>query len=145
MIVVLCGGGASLRIIMATTSVLASQPVMAFVATSDQARAKIFYRDILGLKLVAEELPFALVFDANGTMLRVSIVKEFTPAKFTVLGWRVSDIVETVKRLRETGVRFQQYEWMKQDDGIWTAPGGARVAWFQDPDGNILSLTEFPQ
>ncbi len=98
---------------MTTKSVLGSQPVMAFVATTDHARARGFYRDILGLRLVEEELPFALVFDAHGTILRVSIVKELAPAKYTVLGWRVSDIVATVKQLQEAGVRLERYEWMK--------------------------------
>lgn len=130
---------------MTTKSVLGSLPVMAFVATTDHARARGFYRDVLGLQLVEEELPFALVFNANGTTLRVTIVKEFVPAKYTVLGWRVSGIVATVKQLQEAGVRLERYEGMKNQDehGIWTSPTGARVAWFKDPDGNTLSVTQF--
>jgi catechol 2,3-dioxygenase-like lactoylglutathione lyase family enzyme len=130
---------------MATKSVLGSQPVMAFVATTDHPRAKGFYRDVLGLQLVEEELPFALIFDAHGTILRVTIVKELVPAKYTVLGWRVPDIVATVKQLQEAGVRLERYEGIKNQDeqGIWTSPTGARVAWFKDPDGNTLGVTQF--
>jgi catechol 2,3-dioxygenase-like lactoylglutathione lyase family enzyme len=130
---------------MTNKSALGSQPVMAFVATTDHVRAKAFYRDALGLHLAGEELPFALVFDAHGTMLRVTVVKELVPAKYTVLGWRVSDIVATVEELRAAGVRFEHYVGMKNQDeqGIWTSPSGARVAWFKDPDGNTLSITQF--
>ena len=117
---------------------------MAFVATTDHTRARTFYRDILGLHLVAEELPFALVFDAHGTVLRVAIVRELVPAKYTVLGWRVSDIASTVGKLSQVGVRFERYAGMNQDEqGIWASPSGARVAWFLDPDGNTLSLAQF--
>jgi catechol 2,3-dioxygenase-like lactoylglutathione lyase family enzyme len=126
------------------TSVLGSQKIMAFVATRDPERAKVFYRDTLGLRLVEEELPFALVFDAHGTMLRVSIVREIHLAPYTVLGWDVADIAATAKKLVEAGVKFARYPGMQQDElGIWTAPGGPRVAWFQDPDGNVLSITQF--
>ena len=116
---------------------------MAFVATIDSERAKAFYRDMLGLALVSDD-PFAVVFDVNGTMLRVTKVQEFTPAKFTVLGWEVPDIVAAVKELGEAGVEFERYgQFMKQDElGIWDAPGGGRIAWFKDPDGNTLSLTQ---
>ncbi|MGH9608841.1 MAG: VOC family protein [Bryobacteraceae bacterium] len=130
---------------MATESVLGSEQVMAFIAVTNPERAKEFYRDVLGLQLVAEELPFALVFDAHGTSLRVSVVKELVPARYTVLGWIVPDIVATVKQLQEAGVRLERYEGMKHQDeqGIWTSPSGARVAWFKDPDGNTLSVTQF--
>ena len=130
---------------MAVKSVLGSQPLVAFVATTDPARAKAFYGDVLGLRLVSEELPFALVFDAHGTMLRVTVVKELTPAKHTVLGWSVADIAATVRELHEAGARFETYNGMPNQDrqGIWTSPSGARVAWFKDPDGNTLSVTQF--
>ncbi len=116
---------------------------MAFVATRDSERAKAFYRDTLGLRLVSDD-SFAVVFDANGTMLRVTKVKEFEPMKFTVLGWEVPDIVAAVKELVKAGVRFERYgSFMKQDKlGIWDAPGGGRIAWFKDPDGNTLSLAQ---
>ncbi len=116
---------------------------MAFVATRDPAAARFFYGEILGLRLVADE-EFALVFDANGTELRVQKVPEPAPLSYTVLGWKVVDIGETVRRLAAKGVRFESYEWLPQDEsGVWTAPDGTRVAWFKDPDGNLLSLTQF--
>ncbi|HVW09658.1 MAG TPA: VOC family protein [Bryobacteraceae bacterium] len=122
---------------------LADHNLVGFIAASDPERAKRFYRDTLGLPLVSEELPFALVFDARGTMLRVTMVKEVAAAPYTVLGWSVPDIAAAVKALTAAGVRFQRYERMQQDElGIWTAPGGAKVAWFQDPDGNTLSISQ---
>jgi catechol 2,3-dioxygenase-like lactoylglutathione lyase family enzyme len=120
--------------------------IVGFVSIVDVARAKEFYRDTLGLRLVSEEPPFALVFEANGIMLRLGMAKELPPAHGTVLGWQVPDIAATVKELEEAGVRFERYEKMKQDElGIWTSPSGARVAWFKDPDGNILSISEHPE
>jgi catechol 2,3-dioxygenase-like lactoylglutathione lyase family enzyme len=125
-------------------SLLGSQPVVAFVATTDHVRAREFYGGVLGLTLVEEELPFALVFDAHGTMLRVTIVKELAPAGYTVLGWRVPDISAIVKQLQAAGAAFERYPGLHQDEqGIWTSPSRARVAWFKDPDGNTLSLTQF--
>jgi catechol 2,3-dioxygenase-like lactoylglutathione lyase family enzyme len=122
---------------------LRSHDLVAFVATTNPARAKEFFAKTLGLRLVSED-SFALVFDAAGTMLRVATVPELQPAAYTVLGWQVPDIQRTVRALKDRGVEFRRYEWMPQDqDGIWTAPGGAQVAWFGDPDGNTLSLTQF--
>jgi catechol 2,3-dioxygenase-like lactoylglutathione lyase family enzyme len=123
---------------------LGQQRLIAFVATRDARRAKQFYRDTLGLTLVSDETPFALVFDAHGTMLRVTPVKELVPAGFTVLGWRVQDIFAAAKALEKAGVQFERYEGLQQDDlGIWTAPGGAaKVAWFKDPDGNTLGISQ---
>ena len=127
-----------------TGRALASSSLVAFVGVCDPDRAKRFYRDKLGLRLVSEELPFALVFDVQGTMLRVTVVPEVKPAKFTVLGWKVPDIQAAVSSLEEEGVEFQRYAGLQQDGlGIWTSPNGARVAWFHDPDGNILSVTQF--
>jgi catechol 2,3-dioxygenase-like lactoylglutathione lyase family enzyme len=123
---------------------LASSRLIAFVSTLDPARSSEFYASTLGLPLVSDELPLALVFDAYGTMLRVTIVQEHTPAPYTVLGWSVDDIQTTAAELHGKGVTFECYSWMQQDNlGIWTSPGGARVAWFKDPDGNLLSLTQF--
>jgi catechol 2,3-dioxygenase-like lactoylglutathione lyase family enzyme len=123
---------------------LASSRIAAFSATADPERAKVFYRDQLGLKLVSDE-PYALVFDANGTMLRVQKVKEVGEAKYTALGWNVSDIAAMVDELEKAGVNFERYGFPGQDEkGIWTPPGGvAKVAWFKDSDGNILSLAQF--
>lgn len=127
-----------------TGRALASSSLVAFVGVCDPDRAKSFYRDRLGLRLVSEELPFALVFDVQGTMLRVTVVPEVKPAKFTVLGWKVPDIQGAVSSLYMAGVEFQRYAGLQQDGlGIWTSPNGARVAWFHDPDGNILSVTQF--
>ena len=122
---------------------LGSCDVIAFAATTNPTRAREFYESVLGLRLVSDE-PFALVFDAHGIMLRISKVQELNPAGHTILGWRVPDIVAAVKELETSGVTFQQYEGIQQDDlGIWAAPDGGKVAWFEDPDGNTLSLTQF--
>lgn len=124
-------------------TVLGSQKLMAFIATHDPARAKAFYRDTLGLHLVSED-QFALVFDAAGTMLRVTTVQEVRAVKYTVLGWQVPDIIETAKKLHEARVTLERYAGTKQDElGIWTSPAGAKVAWFKDPDGNTLGITQF--
>ncbi|HEX3684464.1 MAG TPA: VOC family protein [Bryobacteraceae bacterium] len=120
--------------------------IIGFVTIVDVARAKEFYRDTLGLRLVSEEPPYALVFDAHGIMLRLGMGKERPPVPGTVLGWQVPDIGEAVTELEQAGVRFERYDFLTQDaQGIWTAPTGARVAWFKDPDGNVLSLSEHPE
>ena len=122
---------------------LSEQSIIGFIAAADPGRAKTFYRDTLGLPLVSEEMPFALVFDAHGTMLRVTFVEKVNPAGYTVLGWNVPDIVAAAKALAAAGVGFERYPGMAQDEhGIWSAPGGAKVAWFKDPDGNTLSLSQ---
>ncbi|MEK6324924.1 MAG: VOC family protein [Acidobacteriota bacterium] len=122
---------------------LGSAQITAFVPTSDSERARQFYVDALGLGFVSDD-PFALVLDANGTTVRVSKVGEFAPQKFTVLGWEVSDIEKAVMDLEEKGVSFEKYGFPGQDErGIWTVPGGAaKVAWFKDPDGNVLSVSQ---
>jgi len=124
-------------------SILGSSKIVAFAGVKDADRARAFYRDTLGLRLVSED-GFALVFDANGTMLRVALVREVVAAPYTVLGWEVDDIVATAKALTKAGVKLEHYEsFLKQDKlGIWTAPGGTRVAWFKDPDGNLLSISQ---
>ncbi len=105
--------------------------------------AKHFYRDQLGLALASED-GFALVFDVNGTMLRVTLVKEVVAAPYTVLGWEVADIANAVRELQKSGIRLERFPGLEQDElAIWTAPGGsARVAWFKDPDGNMLSVSQ---
>jgi catechol 2,3-dioxygenase-like lactoylglutathione lyase family enzyme len=121
---------------------LTSSSIVAFVATTDAARAKAFYGDVLGLKLVYQD-DFAVVFDAHGTTLRVAIVPEIVIAPYTVLGWNVDDIAKVARGLAEAGVRFERYPWMQQDElGVWNAPGVAKVAWFKDPEGNVLSLSQ---
>jgi catechol 2,3-dioxygenase-like lactoylglutathione lyase family enzyme len=121
---------------------LSAHKIIAFVSTTNPDRARTFFRDKLGLPLASED-GFALVFDAHGTMLRVAIVRELTPAKFTVLGWEVPDIEAEMEALAKAGVKFNLYGLPGQNEqGVWTAPGGAKVAWFDDPDGNILSLSQ---
>ena len=122
---------------------LATSDVIAFASTTDLARARTFYEATLGLPVV-DENAFACVFDAHGTMLRITAVGEVAHPGYTVLGWRVSDISVTVTALESQGVVFTRYDGMNQDaQGVWTTPNGDRVAWFTDPDGNVLSLTEF--
>jgi len=117
--------------------------LMCFAATRKPAEALTFYRDTVGLKFVADE-PFAVVFDDHATTLRVQKVQQLVPAGHTLLGWQVSDIADRARELAARGVRFERFDGMVQDElRIWTSPAGARVAWFKDPDGNILSLTEF--
>jgi catechol 2,3-dioxygenase-like lactoylglutathione lyase family enzyme len=117
--------------------------VVTFAGTARPAESRKFYEEALGLRFVGDE-SFALVFELNGIMLRIQKMQELTPARSTVLGWKVPDIAAAVRALRERGVQFQLYYGMDQDElGIWTSPSGARVAWFKDPDGNTLSLTEF--
>jgi catechol 2,3-dioxygenase-like lactoylglutathione lyase family enzyme len=122
----------------------AAGKVMTFIVTRDRAVAKKFYGETLGFKQISED-GFAVVFDLNGTMLRISTVEKHKPPVHTVLGWEVPDIVGAVRRLKSKGVAFNIYEGFGQDElGIWTAPGSSnKVAWFADPDGNNLSLTQF--
>ncbi|HUO93987.1 MAG TPA: VOC family protein [Rhizomicrobium sp.] len=114
---------------------------MTFIATRNRDVARRFYGDTLGFRVMHED-DFAIVFDLNGTMLRISTVKDHKPVVHTVLGWQVPDIVAAAKALLERGVTFNTYEGLEQDElGIWTAPGSTnRVAWFLDPDGNNLSI-----
>jgi catechol 2,3-dioxygenase-like lactoylglutathione lyase family enzyme len=121
---------------------LANQKIKAFVSTVQPEKARKFYKDILGLKLLSED-KYGFEFDANGSLLRISIVEKLIPQPFTVLGWDSDEMESLIKLLNEKGVRFERYEFVKQDSsGIWTAPDGTRVAWFKDPDGNLLSLSD---
>jgi catechol 2,3-dioxygenase-like lactoylglutathione lyase family enzyme len=130
---------------MTTSAGLDHFPIMAFVSIRDAERAKAFYRDTLGLRLIGEELPFALVFDAHGVVLRLSLDPQAAPIRGTVLGWRVPDIDSAVARLVGAGVVLERYSFLEQDGtGVWNSPNGARVAWFKDPDGNVLSLSQHP-
>jgi catechol 2,3-dioxygenase-like lactoylglutathione lyase family enzyme len=122
---------------------LSKSSLVGFVGVSDLDRAQRFYGGTLGLE-VRDERPYALVADVGGTMLRITAVGEPDPRPYTILGWAVPDIAAAVDDLAGRGVEFTRYEGMGQDDrGIWTAPSGAKIAWFPDPDGNNLSLTEF--
>ncbi len=111
-----------------------------FVGVSDLDAAQAFYGGVLGLDLV-DARPFALVHETPATQLRITLVEEVRAAPYTVLGWKVADLEGEIDRLAADGVVFDRYDGIGQDDrGIWTAPGGTRVAWFHDPDGNTLSL-----
>jgi catechol 2,3-dioxygenase-like lactoylglutathione lyase family enzyme len=122
--------------------VLGSANIVAFVPVTNAEKSRAFYEGLLGLRLVKED-SFALIFDADGIMLRAVKMKEVKPSTFTILGWEVKSIEDTVTSLRERGVQFEVVGFFKQDElGIWTAPSGDKVAWFKDPDGNILSLSE---
>lgn len=122
---------------------LTESALIAFATTSDAAKSLAFYRDVLDLPLIADE-HFALVFDAHGTMLRVAKMANFEARPGTVLGWRVDDIHPMVAALMIRGVVFEKYPGMPQDQwNIATFPDRTKVAWFKDPDGNTLSLTQF--
>src|SRR5713101_1616042 len=113
---------------------LGSAKIIAFVSTSDPAKALTFYRDTIGLKL-QEESPYALVFKAKNTMLRVQIVNKATVAPYTALGWEVADIAATIKQLNKAGVAMERFEGMKQEKlGAWSPGGSTKVAWFKDPE-----------
>ena len=121
---------------------LGSLDIVAFVPTTDAQRARAFYVDTLGLRFITDD-GFAMVLDAHGTMVRVATVQSFVPFPFTMLGWKVNDIEGVVAGLRDKGVTFQVFSFFEQDAlGIWTAPTGDKVAWFKDPDGNTLSVSQ---
>ena len=124
--------------------VLGDADLVAFAASRDLEVSGRFYGDVLGFRLL-EASTFANAYDASGTQLRVTLVDQVVKAPYTVLGWRVSDIVATIRAMRDAGVVFLRFDGMSQDEfGVWIAPGGSRVAWFADPDGNILSLQQPP-
>jgi catechol 2,3-dioxygenase-like lactoylglutathione lyase family enzyme len=121
-----------------------SGKTVAFVASSDLGRSEAFYVARLGFTRVSGD-DYGLVVSANGTSIRISRADGFSPQPFTVLGWDVERIEEVVKRLTQAGVEFRRYPGMDQDAaGIWRAPSGSRIAWFSDPDGNVLSVAEHP-
>jgi catechol 2,3-dioxygenase-like lactoylglutathione lyase family enzyme len=122
---------------------LESARAMAFVPATDLGRARDFYEGVLGLE-VLDVSGFACVFRVGGATLRVALVGELSPQPYTVFGWVVGAISETMAGLAARGVEFLRYEGMDQDPtGVWITPGGDRIAWFRDPDGNVLSLTQF--
>lgn len=122
---------------------LADCDLVAFLSTTDLDRARVFFAETVGLVL-SEDTPFGCVFDAHGTSLRVTLVDEVRPAPYTVLGWVVSDLAAELRGLVERGAVAEDFADMDQDvQGIWTTPDGGLVAWFKDPDDNLLSLTQF--
>ena len=121
--------------------VLADLETIAFVPSSDLPRSRVFYGGTLGLTFLRDD-GFALVFETGARMLRVVAAGDFTPQPFTVFGWEAPDLAATVDDLTARGVEFLRYGHIEQDErGIWMAPTGDQVAWFHDPDGNVLSLS----
>jgi len=121
---------------------LSSGKLIGFVPTGDSQRSREFYEGKLGFKFVSED-QFALVMQAGKSMIRIAKAGKFTPAQYTVMGWEVTDIDAMVKWLTERGVIFEKYPFVQdQKLGIWTTPNGDKVAWFKDPDGNVLSLSQ---
>jgi catechol 2,3-dioxygenase-like lactoylglutathione lyase family enzyme len=121
---------------------LGTTDIVAFVPITDSEKARAFYEGVLGLRFIKDD-GFALVLEANGIMIRAAKMKEVTPAQFTILGWQVTNIEDVVRALQQKGVHVEIFGFFKQDDlGIWTASTGDKVAWFKDPDGNILSVSE---
>ena len=121
---------------------LSTSKVVGFVATTQPTQAKRFYEQSLGLRLV-EDTPFALVFEAGSTTVRIQKVETLATPPYTTLGWEVTDIAATVAHLTSKGVEFERFTGLPQNDaGIWQTPDGAQIAWFKDPDGNLLSLTQ---
>lgn len=121
---------------------LNSSPIVALLAITDFARSRTYYERVLGLTFLHDDR-FALVFDANGTTLRLAKVDTLAPAPYTVLGWHVAEIRAERESLAAKGVTFELFPGLQQDDlGVCTFPGGSQVAWFKDPDGNLLSLTQ---
>ena len=118
-----------------------AKPIL-FAATAKPEQSRLFYQDTLGLQFVSDQ-PYAIVFDTGGIMFRIQKVEQVTPPSYTVLGWEVNDINQTVATLSDKGVMFQKFPFLTQDEsGVWTTPDGARVAWFNDPDGNMISITQ---
>lgn len=119
---------------------LDSARVIGFALTTDYARAREFYEGKLGLRFISQD-NFALVFRSGQNMVRLSKAPPFAPARHTVMGWEVEDIEVEVAKLKSRGVVFEKYPWVPDESGIWTAPNGDKIAWFLDPDGNVLSLS----
>jgi catechol 2,3-dioxygenase-like lactoylglutathione lyase family enzyme len=121
---------------------LASSKIIGFVPTKDSVKARGFYEGILQFQFVSDDM-FALVMRAGETMLRIGKVQDFTPAPYTVLGWEVSNIEEVAKWLQKRGVTLEKFPFVQDKElGIWTTPNGDKVAWFRDPDGNVLSVSQ---
>lgn len=123
---------------------LAESTITAFVPITKVEHSKLFYVDTLGLKLISQD-DYALELAGRESILRLTIVNKFEPQAFAVLGFKVKDLVATVESLMKKGVNFEKYDSLNQDDlGIWISPSKAKVAWFKDPDENLLSLTQYP-
>ena len=122
---------------------LSTCDIVGFIPSTNPARARAFYVETLKLSFVSDD-KFALVVRANGNDIRITHMDAFTPAPYTIAGWKVTDIEAAVKELSAAGIAFEKYPFVQDPSGIWNAPGGARIAWFKDPDGNVLSLSQHP-
>jgi catechol 2,3-dioxygenase-like lactoylglutathione lyase family enzyme len=126
------------------TDMLSKCEPIGFIPSIDLDRARRFYQDVLGLHLLTDQSPLALVFELKGALLRVVRLDMYPAARHTIFGWKVVNIRNAVAVLVYNGIEMIHYPGMQQDpNGIWAAPDGAQVAWFKDPDGNILSISEF--
>jgi catechol 2,3-dioxygenase-like lactoylglutathione lyase family enzyme len=124
---------------------LAAGKLIGFVPTRDSKRSREFYERKLGFQFVSDD-QFALVMQAGDSMIRIAKAANFTPAQYTVMGWEVTEIEAMVKWLSGRGVAFEKYPFVQDRElGIWTTPNGDKVAWFKDPDGNVLSLSQHQQ
>lgn len=122
---------------------LTTFPVNVFVRITDAKRARRFYEQVLGLAFESDN-EYVMVFRSGPTQVIAQKMPEFAPIAATVLGWEVNDIETVVRSMQSRGVVFERYPGMEQyAHGIWTSPAG-RVAWFKDPDGNVLSVSEHP-
>lgn len=123
--------------------ILQNDEVIGFVATTQPDRARAFCCDVLGLRF-EEDTPFALDVRAANATVRIQKVPSFTPLPFTVMGWKVGDLRAVANQLKDRGVALERFDGLSQDElGIWDSPSGAKIGWFKDPDGKILSLTRF--
>lgn len=122
---------------------LGDKPIVALVPIRDFEKSRAFYEGALGLRFLKND-GFAMVMEANGVKVRVTKVPaDFKPQGFTILGWEVAAIETVVKGLQARGIQFERFGFFEQDAlGIWTAPSGDKVAWFKDPDGNVLSVSQ---
>ena len=121
---------------------LADMNMIGFLLTKDYEKARAFYEGTLGFEFVSLD-QFALVMQAGKSMIRIVKVPTFTALPSTVLGWQVDDVEKIVDWLVKRGVVFDKYPFVQDKErGIWTAPGGSKIAWFKDPDGNVLSVSE---
>jgi len=116
--------------------------MIGFILTRDYKKAREFYEGVLGCTFVSHD-QFALVVKAGKNSIRIVQMAAFTPLQSTVLGWEVQGIEAVMDRLRERGVAFEKYPFVQDKErGIWTTPNGDKVAWFKDPDGNVLGVSE---
>jgi catechol 2,3-dioxygenase-like lactoylglutathione lyase family enzyme len=123
-------------------TMLGAGKMMGFVPTKDYERARAFYEGKLGFEFVSLD-QYALVMRVGGHMVRIVKIGNFTPLQGTILGWQIKDIEAVAAWLRASGVATEKYPFVQDKDlGIWTTPNGDKVAWFKDPDGNVLSISQ---